>query len=180
MNATIGKKDGSIMSNTKQEPSFEEISNILEIIDNELVWKKKVAQRVKIGDIAGYLNSNSGYRQVTINNCLYMVHRIMYILYHNVSLNKNMQIDHIDKNRSNNSKDNLRLVTNRQNQLNTTIQSKHPNLVEYNPGRFTIRFKINNKQRCFGTYPLEEATIKRDIILAELNKMELEAINDPE
>lgn len=55
----------------------------------------------------GYLNAD-GYLRIRCNGNLRMKHRLLYWLYYH-NLPDNMEIDHIDKNRTNNAISNLRL-----------------------------------------------------------------------
>lgn len=72
------------------------------------------------GKVAGSLKKN-GYYEVKFMKKMYMVHRIIYSLYNNISLEsmKGKVIDHIDGNSLNNAPENLRLVTVRQNAQNS-------------------------------------------------------------
>ena len=67
----------------------------------------------KIVEDVGYKN-HDGYLRIRCNGHLRMKHRLIYWLYHH-SLPDNMEIDHIDKNRSNNAISNLRLATRSEN-----------------------------------------------------------------
>lgn len=52
-----------------------------------------------------------GYREVRIARKLYLVHRLMAETFLQCPIPDGMQIDHIDRDRSDNSVDNLRIVT---------------------------------------------------------------------
>lgn len=70
------------------------------------------------GDVAGYIRKD-GYAVVKLFVQQYKVHRIIWEL-HNGSLADGELIDHIDGNKSNNSIQNLRIVTNSENVKNKT------------------------------------------------------------
>ena len=73
--------------------------------------------RVKVGDIAGSLDGN-GYIRIRFNLNRYLAHRLVWLFtYGKWPVN---QIDHVDGNRSNNKINNLRDVTNQENQFNIT------------------------------------------------------------
>lgn len=83
-------------------------------------WKVKIKGNVKPGDIAGCIDSQ-GYRVIRIFNKNRKAHRLawLYIYGEYPSV-----IDHIDRNRSNNSISNLRIATRRENTVNRSSLSK--------------------------------------------------------
>ena len=80
-----------------------------------LRWKANRRGTAKEGDIAGTLN-DLGYWQLTIDGRLFRAHRIVWAIVNGQPGNKH--IDHLDGNKSNNSIDNLRLVSRSENQRN--------------------------------------------------------------
>jgi hypothetical protein len=97
-------------------PSQEELYKFFEYKEGNLYWKIKPNRRIKIGNKAGHLNSE-GYVYLCINSVQYRMHRIIWA-YHYGAIPNNLQIDHIDGNRTNNIIENLRLATNSQNSNN--------------------------------------------------------------
>ena len=92
------------------------------IYDGEdLIWKVKKAGNIKIGSVAGSVDSY-GYRVIRFDGKLYKAHRLIWL--YRFGKFPNNQIDHIDQNRLNNKLNNLRDVTNQENQKN---QSKSKN-----------------------------------------------------
>ena len=89
--------------------------------DGNLIWKKQLAYRGKIGSIAGS-KRNDGYRQVGIENNDYLIHRLVFMYFHGCMPE---YIDHIDGNRSNNSIENLRECTNQQNSFNARMSKNN-------------------------------------------------------
>ena len=85
----------------------------------DLIWKVRKAKRVKVGDIAGHIES-TGYKRLMINAKSYLVHRIVFLM-HKGYLPKT--IDHINGDRLDNRVENLRAVTANQNQHNRKINS---------------------------------------------------------
>lgn len=90
------------------------LKELFDYRDGELYWKVAKARRVKIGDHAGYVSSG-GYRQISINDKYYYAHRLVF-LYHHGYLPE--FLDHVDGDPTNNSIDNLREATIRQNGMN--------------------------------------------------------------
>ena len=75
----------------------------------KLFWKKTTTNRVKVGDEAGTLCRNGGYRIVFINRKGYMAHRIAVLLATG-KCDPSKEVDHIDHDGGNNRLDNLRIV----------------------------------------------------------------------
>lgn len=60
----------------------------------------------------------NGYKFVEVNGVKQQLGRLIYSTYHNVELQTRQQIDHIDRNKLNNSIFNLRLLSNASNNQN--------------------------------------------------------------
>lgn len=92
---------------------------------------KNIAVKNNIGDVAGCIykcgnSSDKFYVCVGLGGKLYKVHRVVYCLFAKQDLLSNMVIDHIDGNGTNNSIENLRLVSQQENCKNrktTTLRS---------------------------------------------------------
>ena len=92
--------------------------------DSKLYWKIRQSNRMKIGDIAG--TCNFGYWQIKLKGKLYKTHRLLYQIYNNIeTLDNNIEVDHIDRNTLNNSKDNLREASHRNNSCNKSITTRN-------------------------------------------------------
>lgn len=76
----------------------------------------KVNNVAKIGDVPTYTDKD-GYLSIGVDYVSHRVHRLIYKWVHG-DFNKDLQIDHIDRNVKNNRIENLRLVTPRENSLN--------------------------------------------------------------
>lgn len=63
------------------------------------------------GSVAGYLDTSKGYVKLKINGKKFSAHRIIYSLFYKTDIPENLVIDHIDRNRSNNLPENLKLTT---------------------------------------------------------------------
>lgn len=84
-----------------------------DVATGELFWRESQGH-TRSGMIAG--TPNQGYLRVGIDRKIYFVHRIIFLYCHGYL--PEHQIDHIDKNKSNNRIDNLREATNQCNQRN--------------------------------------------------------------
>lgn len=93
--------------------------------DGWLYWNQDIGKKIKKDSLAGYFHKASGYYEVKINGKNYQMHRILYQFYHNVILKETDVIDHIDRNKQNNSKENLRLDPNKQNSMNRKVSKNN-------------------------------------------------------
>ncbi|CAI1720970.1 Uncharacterised protein [Serratia grimesii] len=82
-----------------------------------LVWKRPLANRVKIGSAAGTLGKD-GYWSVQVKGKKLAAHRVLWWLLRG-EIPTGLCIDHVDGNRGNNRLENLRLCTRAQNNRNT-------------------------------------------------------------
>jgi hypothetical protein len=85
-----------------------------DLVDGKIYYKETYAPNAMKGMEAGNVQVN-GYRAVKIKGRLFKVHRIIYYLHYGIWPG-DLQIDHIDGDKLNNKPENLRLVTNKQNQ----------------------------------------------------------------
>jgi hypothetical protein len=83
-------------------------------------------RRVKSGDPVGLVPHGNGYLRVdlTVDGKVkkYLAHRVIYAMYTNTSMDHNLDIDHIDRDKHNNSIHNLRLATRSQNKQNNNAK----------------------------------------------------------
>lgn len=78
-------------------------------------WIKSPQHRAQIGSIAGFINSH-GYRVISFKTKKYKAHQLAFlIIYGHIPKN----IDHINKNRSDNSIKNLRSISKSENNKNS-------------------------------------------------------------
>lgn len=84
-------------------------------------WRLSVGSRARIGAHAGSVAKN-GYRSIRVDGTLYYAHRLAFVWMNGDCPN---QIDHKDRNRSNNAWNNLRAANHSQNQANQKISRKN-------------------------------------------------------
>jgi hypothetical protein len=88
----------------------------------EFYWKKKVANRVSIGDLTGRMQ-RGGYLLICIKNKRYLAHRLAWLyVYGKWPIN---QLDHINGIRSDNRICNLRDATRCNNAQNKKVQANN-------------------------------------------------------
>lgn len=80
-----------------------------------VVWVKPTAQRVKVGDKAGYLGVNR-YYTIDFCNHKFLLHRLIWALYYGYWPPNH--VDHINRDPSDNRIVNLRLATREENMRN--------------------------------------------------------------
>ena len=124
------------------------------------------------GSIVGGDNGQ-GYLTGSINGVLYRVHRLIWKHYYGQDP-AGYQIDHINRDRSDNRISNLRLATHGQNKRNSranrNIASGHK-YIYYIKGsqKYRVMFYVNRKNLSVGTYTnLQEAIHVRDVKGPEL------------
>jgi hypothetical protein len=97
----------------------------------------------------------SGYRTIKVNNISYPAHRLIWI-YHYGSIDENLQIDHINGIKDNNSIENLRLVTAQQNCYNRSRLNAKGYSWNKNDNKWISSIWLNNKLKYLGSFIDEE------------------------
>ena len=109
--------------------------------------------------------NKTGYRQTTINKKKYQYHRVIYKLHNHdwdiTNFSPNNYIDHIDRDTSNNNINNLRVVSQQQNNFNKNCKG-YSWVKDRNKWRAHIR--INGEKICLGLFVVEQEA--RDCYLA--------------
>lgn len=125
-----------------------------------LVWKAPTARRNKPGDIAGTVRPD-GYRQVCVDGKFYLAHRVLWLMRNGVW--PDGEVDHINGDKCDNSRSNLRSVSksgNMQNMRRAFSTNTSSGLLgvslERKTGRFYSRICVSGKQKLLGTFDSPE------------------------
>lgn len=144
---------------TPSPSTLKEIRDRLRYADGKLFWTKPTSRRVRIGDEAGADEVN-GYRRFRLNGKRFLEHRVIwYLVYGEWPLT---EIDHRDRNRSNNLISNLRLATineNRRNNSHPVGASGHRGVKVYPNGRCAAYVTLNGRDKHLGCFPTLAAAI---------------------
>ena len=148
------------MTRAKDLPSQDELRRLFDYRPEtgELIWRKRDDRDSqwngrRAGRRAGY--KHKGYYRLKIGSEPYAAHRVVWKLAYG-SIPNDMQIDHIDGNGMNNRLDNLRLVTNLQNQLNRKADSgRRYKGVYQHRGRFKAEITYEGTRIYCGLFPTE-------------------------
>jgi hypothetical protein len=143
--------------------TYEEANELLEYVNGFLFWKKGRGYNgnaVIAGSRAGS-KTTRGYRAVFINGKKYAEHRLVWLLISGEW--PDLEIDHIDRNKTNNKIENLRLATRQQNTRNNSLRKRKFDLpVGVHPlpsGRFRSLIQVNKKTISLGSFDtIEQAS----------------------
>jgi hypothetical protein len=121
--------------------------------------RKKDYGNIKAGSVAGGSHTR-GYLVISIFNRKYFAHRLAWFFKHGVF--PDGQIDHIDRNKLNNRIDNLRVVTNAENQHNQGIKSNNTSGFQgvtwsAQKKKWHARITIDGRQKHLGFFDSPEA-----------------------
>jgi len=115
----------------RKNQKFSNWSDIIEYDETSpscLRWKVGRGNQIKAGDPVGSLHITLGYwmfsSTISGKSKMYYCHRIIWELFHG-TIDKSMQVDHQDIDRSNNRIGNLRLVTRKRNLRNSHMSSRN-------------------------------------------------------
>jgi hypothetical protein len=131
--------------------NYEEISSAIYYKDGLLFWKKN-------NKVAG-TKTKTGYVKLQINKIPYSAHRLVWVLF-NKEIPLDKQIDHIDRDKSNNKIENLRLVDYVANALNRKSRISNTGVKGVSKDRdyYKVSFTVNCKSIHVGNFKkFEEA-----------------------
>jgi hypothetical protein len=144
----------------------EQALELFEYSDGNLIRKKVTIPKMKVGEVAGFINKTTGYVSVKIYGKAYKVHQIVYLMHHGFIPK---EIDHINGNRADNRIENLREVTRTQNRMNSKMPKTNTSGIKNvhwkkQHKKWEVILIINGKRKDFGRYA--------DLELAELVAIE--------
>lgn len=119
-------------------------------------WKEKVSRKTVIGQRAGCLNKSIGYIAIQIFGVEYYGHRLAHF-YMTGKWPKN-QMDHKNRNRSDNRWENLREATSSQNRMNSLRKNKWgvKGVYQRKSGSFAAMIRVKGKAKYLGAFKTKE------------------------
>ena len=147
-----------------------------------LYWKETVAGCAKKDCVVGNLCKSHGYYVVEINGKSYLQHRILCQIYHNIILEPNDVIDHIDRDKTNNKKENLRKVPQCENCMNRKVNKNNKSTgiknISIKKNANSFRLKIVAKKVMYVEYfNINEYTLQEVIEIRNKKLLELHGKN---
>lgn len=144
------------------EALYTRIQELLEYRDGQFYWKVNRSGSRGQGQLAGCLDTNNGYRKITIDGVQYGEHRLVYLMFHGYLPEI---IDHIDGNPANNLIENLRECSHTQNMYNQKRAKNNTSGVkgvcwDKASGKWKVTIQIRGNRLFFGYHD--------DLELAEL------------
>lgn len=142
----------------RQEIDVEELKKVFRLKDGKLERLRSYPS-IKWVVVENNGNNGRGYCQVKFNNSTVYYHTIVWILTTGEDIPKGIQIDHINGNKTDNRFENLRLVTNRENNQNMKVHRKGKLVgcsFHKRAGKYRAHIKIDNKRVHLGLYTTEE------------------------
>ena len=125
-----------------------------------VVYWKIARKNVMAGDIAGHLCKSTGYEKITFNRRGFKSHRVIWALVHGEW--PELEVDHINGDRSDNKISNLRLASHVENIRNMkTRKNKKCVLKGVTPyknqtNKFVAQIRIDGKQQKLGVFSTEQ------------------------
>lgn len=124
-----------------------------------VLWRRiSTSSRAQAGTEAGYLHLASGYLMVNLDGALYRQHLLIWLMLHGEWCPR--EIDHVDRDRSNNRPANLRKASESQQRQNASLRSDNTSGyrgVTFQAGKYVARTYVDGKQVYLGCFESSEA-----------------------
>lgn len=131
-------------------------------------WVRPQSNRVKIGDRAGTLHKQSGYRRLMIDGCRYQEHILAWLA--TTGMPPDECIDHINGRRDDNRIANLRSATTKQNNENAGRRSDNQSgargVSRYRDGRWVAQIQSGGRKHHLGYFDSIEAARAAYVVAA--------------
>lgn len=114
--------------------------------------------------------SHTGYVHIEINGVKFLAHRLIWVWHHG-RIPKNLTLDHIDSDKSNNRIENLRIATRSQNSANAPISKRNTSGfkgVQASGEKWSARIRLNGKAHHLGSYTNIEDAIQAYAFASDL------------
>ena len=132
------------MANEIKHPTKEYLRDIF-YIKNGILYRKNTNKT------PFFRHNGKSRRRISIDGKRYLYYRILWI-YHNGDIPDGYDIDHIDRNPSNDFIENLRAVTHRVNISNQLRDGKYPKNIQPEGNKWRIHMTIEGKCLKFGSF----------------------------
>ena len=142
---------------------YDTIIDLFEYRDNDLYWKEQPGS-IDMSKPAGHIDNSRGYRVIWIKGKKYRAHRLIYQMFNEqwdiTDSSQDNSIDHADRDKLNNSIDNLRVATQSQNIANS---GKPKNNVYWDKraGKWQVMVMLNKKSHFGGRFVNKEEAIAK-------------------
>ena len=125
-------------------------------------WKVPTATQIKVGRQFGTYD-RYGYRRGALKGKIYQEHKLIWLYYYGEW--PTLQVDHLNGIRDDNRVENLRIVTNQENQFNRKSvkgsSSKYKGVSWYKPyGKWLVNYTLNRKKYFVGYFEDEVEAAK--------------------
>jgi hypothetical protein len=148
------------ISTKAKDPTEEEVAELLSYLDwdaseNNFRWSNKEGNKCK-GKLAG--SRRNLYIQICIKGSFWLAQRLAWVIHHGSYPAPSLTVDHIDRNPHNNSKENLRLVSqavNCRNQNRSKNNTSGVNGVfkaQHRKGNWSASIMVDRKNLWIGSF----------------------------
>jgi hypothetical protein len=149
------------------------LKQLFDYRDGLLIWKIKPARRTRIGYVAGTVRYD-GRRKVRIDSKQYFNSRLVWI-WHNGDIPEGLEIDHINRDKSDDRIENLRVVTRI---VNIRNKDNYQGNVGYyyhkQDGKYSVIISLNSVIKHVRLYATEE----KAKAAADFTRFKLDLVRD--